>query len=409
MSAPTAVAADQAAGYPVTLQVAGRPVLLVGGGPVAARRADGLARAGARVLVVSPWICEDLQDLVTGGLVRWEQREYRSSDLSGCWLVHTATGDVAVDDRVSAEAEAARIWCVRAGDADAATAWVPAVARADGVTVAVSGGADPRRAARLRTAVAAALDSGELPIRPYRRTGPGTVSLVGGGPGSPGLITTRGRRLLARADVVVVDRLAPQALLDELDPDVLVIDVGKTPGHHPVPQQRINELLVEHARAGRRVVRLKGGDPYVLGRGGEELQACRDAGVPVEAVPGVSSATAVPAAVGIPVTHRGVARGFTVVTGHDELSEVPARPDHTLLVLMGVDRIGAVAATLQARGLPADTPVAMVEDGYGPGQRATFGVLGTIAEAARRAAVRPPAVTVVGGVVRLAPDWREPG
>src|SRR5690606_6253562 len=167
-----------------------------------------------------------------------------------------------------------------------------------------SGGGDPRRAARLRDAVQVALESGSLPLRRHRR-GPGRVALVGGGPGDPGLVTTRGRQLLAEADVVVVDRLAPRALLGELDPDVEVVDVGKAPGHHPVSQDEINRLLVSHASAGKRVVRLKGGDPFVLGRGGEEVAACRAAGVPVEVVPGVTSAVAVPAAAGVPVTHRG--------------------------------------------------------------------------------------------------------
>ena len=170
------------------------------------------------------------------------------------------------------------------------------------------------RSVAIRDAVQTALETGSLPMRRHR-AGAGSVALVGGGPGDPGLITTRGRQLLAQADVVVVDRLAPRALLDELDPEVEVVDVGKTPGNHPVTQDEINPILVEHARAGRRVVRLKGGDPFVLGRGGEEVAACREAGVPVEVVPGVTSAVAVPAAVGIPVTHRGLARQFTVVSG----------------------------------------------------------------------------------------------
>jgi uroporphyrin-III C-methyltransferase/precorrin-2 dehydrogenase/sirohydrochlorin ferrochelatase len=234
---------------------------------------------------------------------------------------------------------------------------------------------------------------------------PGRVALVGGGPGAPGLITTRGRRLLATADVVVVDRLAPRSLLARLGDGVEVIDVGKTPGHHPVPQERISALLVEHAVAGRDVVRLKGGDPYVFGRGGEELAACRAHGIEVEVVPGVTSAVSVPAAAGIPVTHRGVAHGFSVLTGHDAVADAPGGTDHTLVLLMGVTRLADSARALVRAGRPADTPVAVIEDGFGPRQRTTVGTLADIAERATAVGVQAPAVTVVGDVVRLGPAW----
>ena len=211
------------------------------------------------------------------------------------------------------------------------------------------------------------------------------------------------RAVLADADVVVVDRLAPRSLLDELDPDVEVIDVGKAPEHHAVPQEEINRLLVEHARAGRTVVRLKGGDPYVLGRGGEEVAACRAAGVPVEVVPGVTSAFAVPAAAGIPVTHRGLARGVTVVTGHDELDwPTLARLDGTLVLLMGVGRLERIAAELVAHGKPSTTPVAVVEEGWTPRQRTTVATLADVAAVARERGVRAPAVVVVGDVAAIA-------
>jgi uroporphyrin-III C-methyltransferase/precorrin-2 dehydrogenase/sirohydrochlorin ferrochelatase len=172
-----------------------------------------------------------------------------------------------------------------------------------------------------------------------------------------------------------------------------------------VPQEAINDLLVRHARDGRRVVRLKGGDPYVLGRGGEEVAACRAAGIEVEVVPGVTSAIAVPAAAGIPVTHRGVARAFTVATGHDELADVPVASDHTLILLMGIADLRRTSAALITRGLAATTPVAIIEDGFGSGQRATFATITTIADEAERRGVRAPAVTIIGDVVRLAPGW----
>lgn len=387
--------------YPLTLDVAGRRAVVAGGGPVAARRAAALADAGADLVVVAPYLCEPLAELVAAGRARWLPRDYASGDLDGAWLAHTATGDRHVDDQVAADAEAARVWCVRADDAAASAAWTPAVARLGDVLVAVTGGADPRRAVRLRDAVQTALETGGLPLR-RTRVGTGSVALVGGGPGDPGLVTTRGRSLLAQADVVVVDRLAPRALLDELDPDVQVVDVGKTPGNHPVPQDEINRLLVEHALAGRAVVRLKGGDPFVLGRGGEEAAACRAAGVPVEVVPGVTSAVSVPAAAGIPVTHRGLARQFTVVSGHEGLDWPSlAAVEGTLVLLMGVSRLADTARQLIAHGKNPGTPAAVVEDGFGPRQRTTTGTLATIAGLAAERAVRPPAVIVVGAVAAL--------
>jgi len=229
--------------------------------------------------------------------------------------------------------------------------------------------------------------------------GAGEVILVGGGPGEPGLITVAGLAALRRADVVVVDRLAPRILLDELGPEVEVIDVGKTPGRHPVPQHEINRILVQQAIAGRTVVRLKGGDPYVLGRGGEESAACHAAGVHVTAVPGVTSAVAVPGAAGIPLTLRGVASAFTVVSGHDDLAELPGGAEHTVVLLMGVGGLAGHAAALAAGVRGPGCPVAVIEDGFGPRQRVTVGTLGTIAGIAATLGIRSPAVVVVGAVV----------
>lgn len=388
--------------YPTALRLLGRPVLVVGGGPVAARRAKGLLDAGARVTVVAPVASAALQELADAGLLTWEPRTYLPSDVDGVWFVQTATGDSAVDAKVSADAEAQRVWCVNASDHEASAAWTPAVAEVDDVKIAVNAGGDPRRAMSVRDAVATALETGDLPLR-RRRAHRGSVALVGGGPGDTGLITVRGRRLLGQADVVVADRLGPRELLNELAPDVRVIEVGKTPGHHPVPQAGINRILVEEALKGHRVVRLKGGDPYVLGRGGEEAEYCRQHGVEVEVVSGVTSAISVPAAAGIPVTHRGLAKGFSVVTGHEELSEVPARADHTIVLLMGVGQLRGSASALGKAGLPAGTPVGIVENGYLPDQRVTIGTLGSIADQAEAAGVANPAVIVIGDVVRVSP------
>lgn len=397
---PNTHPSPKAGTYPVTLLVRGRRVCLVGGGPVSARRARALCDAGADVHVVAPEVCEDLRDLARSGRLTHHAHGYRDGDLDGAWFVHTATGCPEVDARVAEHAEQARTWCTRADDAAASSAWTPAVARVDDVTVAVSAGGDPRRAARLRSAVAVALQDGDLPLR-HRRPGPGRVDLVGAGPGDPGLVTSRGRRLLAGADVVVHDTLVPLELLDDLDPDVEVVDVGKTAGHHPVPQHEINALLVGHARAGRRVVRFKGGDPFVLGRGGEEVLACREAGVEVAVTPGVTSAVAVPAALGIPVTHRGVSRSFTVVSAHEDLVAGSLPTSGTLVLLMGVSSLARTAAQLVAAGRDPGTPAAVCEDGFGERQRRVVGTLADIADRAAAAGVRPPGIVVVGEVVAL--------
>lgn len=389
--------------HPLALRLRGKAVLCVGAGKVAHRRLSALLEAGARITVIAPAAVPEIGALAESGALTWRRRGYEPGDLEGMWLVHTATGDPALDARVSHDAEEQRIWCINAADARASSAWTPAITRtSEGITIAVSAGGDPRRAAGLRNAIALAADTGLLPLR-RRRTGIGSVALVGGGPGDPGLITVTGRRLLAAADVVVADRLGPRALLSELDAAVKIIEVGKAPGDHLATQDQINEVLVREARAGNRVVRLKGGDPFVLGRGGEEAAYCRAHGVSVEVVSGVTSAISVPAAAGIPVTHRSVATGFSMATGHDELCELPARADHTLVLLMGVGRLERNTATLLGRGLAADTPVAIIERGYSPDQRVTIGDLGTIAATATRIGVANPAVIVIGDVVRLSP------
>jgi uroporphyrin-III C-methyltransferase / precorrin-2 dehydrogenase / sirohydrochlorin ferrochelatase len=349
------------------------------------------------VRVVAPWVCEDLRDLLADDRVEWLERDYAGpADLDGAWFAHTATGEPSVDREVAADAETLRIWCVDATDAAGTSASVAAradVSTPDGrVTVSAYAAGDPGLAVTVRDGVERAIVSGALDLRRTRTHGRrGWVALVGGGPGADGLLTTRGHELLASADVVVVDRLAPRGVVDRLPASVRVIDVGKTPGHHPVPQSRINDILVEEARRGLGVVRLKGGDPYVLGRGGEEREACEAHGIPVEVVPGVTSAVSVPAAAGIPVTHRGVARGFTVVTGHDDIPALPTGRTMDLLV---------------AHGRSTDCPVAIVERGFMPTQRTTVGTVATIARLAAAAAVEAPAVVVVGDVVRLSPDWR---
>ena len=234
----------------------------------------------------------------------------------------------------------------------------------------------------------------------------GRVTLVGGGPGDPGLLTIAGLDALRTADVVLYDHLAPLACLDECPPGALLIDVGKIPGGRATSQQRINELLVEHARAGRHVVRFKGGDPFVFGRGGEEVLACAEAGLGVAVIPGVTSAVAGPALAGIPVTHRGVAQAFTVVSGHVPPGHPAsttdwtalARTGHTIVVLMGVANLGPICAELVAQGLAPDTPAAVIADAWLPTMQTVRAKVTDIAERAKQAGIHAPAIAVIGAV-----------
>jgi uroporphyrin-III C-methyltransferase / precorrin-2 dehydrogenase / sirohydrochlorin ferrochelatase len=398
---------------PLGLRVAGRRVVVIGGGHVGLRRISALLQAGADVSLVSPDAETALVDLAARGRLSWQQRGYADGDLEGAWLALACTADADVNAAVLAAADAAHIWCLRADDASAASAWMPATGRSGPATIAVHADRDPHQAAALRDvavdAVSDALRAGVAPRSRPGRQPKGRVVLVGGGPGDPGLITLRGIERLAEADVVVVDRLAPLAALEGLRPDVEVVDVGKIPRGRFTPQETINALLVEHARAGQTVVRLKGGDPFVFGRGREELEACVAAGVPVEVVPGVSSAVAVPGLVGVPATHRGLSQGFTVVSGHaapgDPGSQLDwaalARTGTTLVLLMAVETLPEIAAALLAGGLSSATPVVAVQDGGFAAQRVLTATLGTAAEVAAAGELRPPAVIVVGEVAGL--------
>src|SRR5215475_12711213 len=392
--------------YSLMVNLAGRRAVVVGGGRVALRRTRALLESGANVVVIAPVVLPELAALPVTVL----PRRYRDGDLAAAWLAHAATDDPLVNARVAAEAERHRIWCVRADDGAASLAWTPAVTRHGDITVAVTSDGDPARSQRIRAAIAVALADGTLPVRPERsRPGVGSVALIGGGPGDPGLITVLGRRLLSEADVVVVDKLAPRSLLAELDPDVEIIDAGKEPHAHNLTQAQINELIVARALAGRRVARLKGGDPFVFGRGGEEALACVRAGVPFRVVPGVTSAIAVPAWAGIPVTHRGVTQDFSVISAHLDPSQpgatvdwdAMARNGGTLVLLMAVAHLDAVADELVKRGRDAATPVAVITDGTTPEQRVLTSTLGAVAGEVAAAGLRPPAVVVVGDVVRL--------
>ncbi|HLK74871.1 MAG TPA: uroporphyrinogen-III C-methyltransferase [Streptosporangiaceae bacterium] len=436
--------------YLLGLRLQNRRVVIVGGGAVATRRIPALLHAGADIVLVSPSATTSLEDLAAAGRIRWERRRYADGDLAGAWLACACTDDAAVNAAISAAAEQQHVWSVRADNAEASAAWTPASGRADDIPAEVraddipaevrAGGrtgdvrasdaqgagtqrrsvqvgvlsGDPRRSAAIRDAILTGLRTGQLSAR-HVRGHRGGVAIIGGGPGDPGLITVRGRQLLAEADVVLTDRLAPTSLLDELPADVEIIDVSKIPYGRAMPQDQINATLIERARAGRFVARLKGGDPFVFGRGAEEVLACLRAGVPVTVVPGVTSAVGVPTSAWLPVTHRGVAQEFHVVSVHvppgDDRSTVDwallGGSRGTLVLLMSVQRIGAVAAELLRHGRNPDTPVSVIADGTMPTQRTISSSLEQVEGMVTREGIRPPAIVVVGDVVDIAAEITE--
>ncbi|WP_424188487.1 uroporphyrinogen-III C-methyltransferase [Actinokineospora sp. G85] len=394
--------------YLAGLDLVGRRVVVVGGGTVAQRRLPRLVGSGARVELVSPEATPSVEAMATAGEIVWHQRDYRAGDLAGAWYVLCCTSDSAVNSAVAEEAERVRVFCVRADAGKAGSAVTPASGEFDGLLVGVLAGGEHQRSAAVRDGLLDALREGRVSDQARGPQEPG-VALVGGGPGDPELITVRGRRLLARADVVVADRLGPRDLLDELPPSVEVIDAAKIPYGRAATQDAINEALISHAKAGKFVVRLKGGDPYLFGRGFEELIACAKAGVPTTVVPGITSAFSVPAAADVPVTHRGVAHEVVVVSGHiapdhpDSLVDwdTLARLSGTIVILMGVDKLDAFAKTLVAGGRPGTTPVAVVQEGTTRNQRVLRSTLDAVADEVVAQGFRPPAVTIIGPVAGL--------
>ena len=351
--------------FTVELDPAGRRVVVCGAGPAALGPIRALVESRARLTVVGTEVATTVADLADRGLLRLVRREPAPDDLIGAALVVLASGDDATNRRVAE------------------------LALEKGVLASIA-----------RPTAAAAAGS---------RTG--SVVLVGGGPGDPGLLTVAGLAAIRGADVIVCDRLAPLSALDQARPDAVIIDVAKIPRGRFTPQERINELLVEHAQAGRTVVRLKGGDAFVFGRGGEEWQACAAAGIPVTVLPGVSSAIAGPALAGIPLTHRQLTQGFTVVSGHvppgDPASTLDwaalARTNTTLVIMMGVATLPAITAELVRQGLPTDTAAMTVADAGMPSQRSVRGTLADIAARTKAAGLRSPAITVIGRVAGFSP------
>ena len=395
--------------YLVGLRLTGKKVVVVGGGTVAQRRVPLLLANGADVHVITraatPAV-EAFGEQKPG--ITLAVRDYRDGDLEGAWYAIAATDDPAVNAAIVAEAQRRQIFCVRADAARDGTAVTPASFEYEGLSVGVLAGGEHRRSAAIRSAIREAFQQGRIapdvsaPADVMR----GGVALVGGGPGDPELITVRGRRLLAHADVVVADRLAPPELLAELAPHVEVIDAAKIPYGRAMAQDAINNVLIDRARAGQFVVRLKGGDPFVFARGYEEVLACVEAGIPVTVVPGVTSAIAVPAMAGVPVTHRAVNHEFVVVSGH-------LAPDHpeslvnwnalaqlsgTLVLLMAVERIELFAEALLKGGRPAETPVLVVQHGTTAAERTVRATLADAPDRIRTEGIRPPAIIVIGPV-----------
>ncbi len=396
------------------LRLTARRVVVLGGPPRALGVLGRLLARGAQVTVIAPQVATSVQDLAERGALTWHARPYATGDLAGAALVvrcdgPTLTGDTArtaTSDAAAASDAADAADSADAADADAAAAGILV---ADLAADLVASAGDRALGSAPSAPAGEAVDD-SAPRTRDELVAPGEVVLVGGGPGDPGLLTLAGLAAVRAADVVVVDRLAPLEVLRDLGPDVEVVDVAKIPRGRFTPQERINEVLLEHARAGRRVVRLKGGDSFVFGRGMEEVIACRDAGVPVRVIPGVTSAVAAPELAGIPVTHRGVVQGFAVISGHaapdDPRSTVDwaslAASGVTVVVLMGVETLPRIAATLRDAGRPAQTPVACVMEAGSTRQRVVTSTIGDLAAGPLPAGVAPPAVTVIGDVAAFA-------
>lgn len=457
-----------AALFPLFIDLRGRRVVVVGGGAVARRKVAALREAGACVRLVAPRLVPELQADADAGRLDHVPSAFMPGHLDDAWLVVAATDDGRVNAAVATAATERRIWVNVVDDAAQSSVQVPARVERGPLQVAISsGGGAPMLARHLREKLEAELDESWAALARllarYRRlirarfadTGSrrdffervihsevpallragrdgaarealramlrepgarrrGRVILVGAGPGDAGLLTLRALRVLSQADVVLHDRLVSPDVLARVRRDAELVDVGKqagTPGSadaHAATQARIHRLMLEHARAGRTVVRLKGGDPFVFGRGGEELEVLAAHGIPFEVVPGITAALACAAYAGIPLTHRDHAQSLLLATAHarDEADTLDwaslAAPGRTTVFYMGVAAAARIATRLVAHGMSASTPVAVVENGARPGQRVVLGSLATLADDIRRHAVRSPALLVVGEVAALA-------
>lgn len=453
--------------FPIFLRLAAEPVLVVGGGAVAARKVDLLLRAGARVTVVAPELCSRLQTQYEAGVIQHRAEAFSPEAIEGMRLVIAATDSEAVNAWVARFADSRHIPVNVVDDRKLSRFIMPAIVDRSPVIVAVGSSGDapvltrrlrekietllPERlgrlaavAGRLRDFVKVRINDAAARRKFWERffdgplaadvltgrgdvseaqlerelpkllaqintaeTGQGEVALVGAGPGDPGLLTLRGLRALQNADVVLYDRLVSDEVLDLARRDAERVYVGKAAGNAHVPQDEINALLVKYAKQGKRVCRLKGGDPFIFGRGGEELEALAAEGIRFEVVPGITAAAGCAAYSGIPLTHRDYAQALTLVTGHckgeaDKLDwELLARPGHTAVFYMGLSHLPSILRQLIAHGVPADRAAALVEDGTRSTQRVITGTLSDLATRAEAEHVKSPALLIVGEVTRL--------
>jgi uroporphyrin-III C-methyltransferase/precorrin-2 dehydrogenase/sirohydrochlorin ferrochelatase len=452
--------------FPLFLDLRDRLVVVVGGGPIAERKAVLVAESGARLRIVAPTLTPALAAARNDGRIEHVQREFEAGDVIGARFVIAATSDHGANRLVAAAAERLGVIVNVVDDLELSTGILPAIVDRSPIVIAVStGGTAPALARRIRARLETVVDESlgrfaafaaawrgriraAIPDLSERRRfydwlidGPvaglvrhaqldaagqllagrlarhasgsegasiGSVALVGAGPGDPGLLTLRALRALQDADVVLHDRLVSREVLALARREADIVEVGKSGQGHSVAQTTINELMVEHARAGRRVVRLKGGDPFIFGRGGEELEYLRARGVPYEVVPGVTAALACAAYAGIPLTHRDHAGSLRLVTAHcrDSLDSTDwrslASARETLAIYMGVAMLPVLRAELLRHGRAPSTPVAFVENGSRPQQRVVVGTLDDLEELAARETIRTPALLIVGEVAALA-------
>ena len=450
--------------FPLFLNLRGRRALVVGGGDAAARKVELLLSAGAQVSLIAATVGGEIAQLIGEARISWAGRSFDETEFEGVSLVIVASEDEALQARVS---QAAQLRClpVNVVDRPALSSFImPAIVDRAPITIAISsGGTAPALARRIRAEIERSLPAalgrlarfaeifreqvrrtlvvprarrrfwdrvfegriGELALAGdeigarrelirlldgVRHETPqtGMVHLVGAGPGDPDLLTLKAHRLLQRADVVVYDRLVSTEVLAMARRDAERVYVGKRRAYHCVPQSEINDRLVALARAGKSVVRLKGGDPFVFGRGGEEVEALVEAGIAVEVVPGITAALGCAATAGIPLTHRDHAQACIFVTGHLKDGSVDldwqtlARPRQTVVVYMGVNALSMISGQLIAHGLPFSTPVALIENGTTDRERRVVGTLANIERQANKAGLNGPTLCVIGEVVGLA-------
>jgi uroporphyrin-III C-methyltransferase / precorrin-2 dehydrogenase / sirohydrochlorin ferrochelatase len=457
---------------PMFFDIVGRPCLVVGGGEVAARKVGQLLSANGQVCVVAPSLNPALVSMLTEGKIEHKCVEFRAELLEDCVLVIAATDDTAVNEEVSKLAQARQLPVNVVDNPSLCSFIMPSVVDRDPVQIAIStGGASPVLArllrARLESTIPSAYGRLAMLMQEFRDKvkqrfsgmqqrrrfweevlqGPipemlfagqdkaalkaleqqlddadalveraGEVYLVGGGPGDPDLLTFRALRLMQQAEVVLYDKLVAPKIVDLCRKDAERIYVGKERDRHAVPQEDINQLLVKHALAGKRVLRLKGGDPFIFGRGGEEIETLMEEGINFQVVPGITAAAGCASYAGIPLTHRDYAQSCTFITGHMQDGNLNlnwqalAQPRQTLAVYMGVKGIDVLCRELINHGLDSETPAAIIQRGTLPDQQTHIGKLNTLAEMIATHAISPPSMLIIGDVVKLHEklSWYEP-